>query len=146
MRRFFNRVLHLLRVRRPDAELARELELTHLALLQDSYEARGLSPDAADVRRGWPSAVSLRSRSSIATPGGLPLARRRDAGRRPRRSPVAAEPGVHRDGGAVIGDRHRRQHRHLHGGQRWPALTVRRPASPSRPSWSSSARHGVTAG
>ena len=46
MRRFFDRLLHLLRLRRPDADLARELD-AHLALLQDSYEARGLSPDAA---------------------------------------------------------------------------------------------------
>jgi len=46
MRRFFDRVLHLLRVRRPDADLARELD-SHLALLQDSYEERGLTPDAA---------------------------------------------------------------------------------------------------
>jgi len=48
MRRFFDRVLHLLRVRRPDADLARELD-AHLALLQESYQARGLSPD--DARR-----------------------------------------------------------------------------------------------
>jgi predicted permease len=46
MRRFLERVLHLLRLRRPDADLAREID-SHLALLQDSYQARGLSPDAA---------------------------------------------------------------------------------------------------
>ncbi len=46
MRRFFAQVLHLLRVRRPDADLAREID-SHLALLQDGYEARGLSPEAA---------------------------------------------------------------------------------------------------
>src|SRR3954466_11008166 len=46
MRRFFDRILHLLRIRRPDAGLAREIE-SHLVLLQDSYEARGLSPEAA---------------------------------------------------------------------------------------------------
>ena len=46
MRRFFERLLNLLRVRRPDRDLAREID-AHLALLQDTYEARGLSPDAA---------------------------------------------------------------------------------------------------
>ena len=46
MRRFLERVLNLLRVRRPDHDLAREID-AHLALLQDTYEARGLSPDAA---------------------------------------------------------------------------------------------------
>ena len=46
MRRFVDRLLHLLRVRRPDADLAREID-SHLSLLQDGYEARGLSPDAA---------------------------------------------------------------------------------------------------
>ena len=46
MRRFFDRLLHLLRLRRPDHDLAREID-AHLALLQDTYEARGLSPDAA---------------------------------------------------------------------------------------------------
>jgi len=49
MRRFLERLLNLLRVRRPDYDLAREID-AHLALLQDTYEARGLSPDAA--RRG----------------------------------------------------------------------------------------------
>ena len=46
MRRFFERLLNLLRVRQPDRDLAREID-AHLALLQDTYEARGLSPDAA---------------------------------------------------------------------------------------------------
>ena len=46
MRRFLERLLNLLRVRRPDHDLAREID-AHLALLQDAYEARGLSPDAA---------------------------------------------------------------------------------------------------
>ena len=46
MRRFLERLLNLLRVRRPDHDLAREID-AHLALLQDTYEARGLSPDAA---------------------------------------------------------------------------------------------------
>jgi predicted permease len=46
MRRFFERLLNLLRLRRPDHELTREID-AHLALLQDSFEARGLSPDAA---------------------------------------------------------------------------------------------------
>ncbi len=46
MRRFLERLLNLLRIRRPDHDLARELD-AHLALLQDAYEARGLSPDAA---------------------------------------------------------------------------------------------------
>lgn len=46
MRRFVERLLNLLRVRRPDADLAREID-AHLRLLQDSYEARGLSADAA---------------------------------------------------------------------------------------------------
>ena len=46
MRRFIERLLNLLRVRRPDHDLAREID-AHLALLQDTYEARGLSPEAA---------------------------------------------------------------------------------------------------
>ena len=46
MRRFLERLLNLLRVRRPDPDLAREID-AHLALLQDTYEARGLSPDTA---------------------------------------------------------------------------------------------------
>ena len=46
MRRFFERLLNLLRIRQPDRDLAREID-AHLALLQDTYEARGLSPDAA---------------------------------------------------------------------------------------------------
>src|SRR4030095_3053151 len=46
MRRFLERLLNLLRVRRPDPDLAREID-AHLALLQDTYEARGLSADAA---------------------------------------------------------------------------------------------------
>jgi len=46
MRRFVERLLHLLRVRRPDDDLTREID-AHLALLQETYEARGLSPDAA---------------------------------------------------------------------------------------------------
>jgi predicted permease len=46
MRRFLERLLNLLRVRRPDHDLAREID-AHLALLQDTYEARGLAPDAA---------------------------------------------------------------------------------------------------
>jgi putative ABC transport system permease protein len=46
MRRFLERLLNLLRVRRPDHDLAREID-AHLTLLQDTYEARGLSSDAA---------------------------------------------------------------------------------------------------
>jgi predicted permease len=46
VRRFLERLLNLLRMRRPDRDLAREID-AHLSLLQDSYEARGLSPDAA---------------------------------------------------------------------------------------------------
>jgi len=46
MRRFFERLLNLLRLRWPDQDLDREID-AHLALLQDSYEARGLPPDAA---------------------------------------------------------------------------------------------------
>jgi hypothetical protein len=46
MRRFFERLLNLLRVRRPDHDLTREID-AHLTLLEDTYEARGLSPDAA---------------------------------------------------------------------------------------------------
>ena len=46
MRRFVERFLHLLRVRRPERELAREIE-AHLALLQEAYEARGMNPQAA---------------------------------------------------------------------------------------------------
>lgn len=46
MRRFLQRVLNLLRVRQPEQDFAREID-AHLALLQDTFEARGLSPAAA---------------------------------------------------------------------------------------------------
>ena len=46
MRRFLERLLNLLGVRRPDRDLDREIA-AHLALLQDTYEARGLSAEAA---------------------------------------------------------------------------------------------------
>src|SRR5580765_1230262 len=46
MRRFLERLLNLLRLRRPDHSLTREID-AHLALLRDTYEARGLSADAA---------------------------------------------------------------------------------------------------
>ncbi len=46
MRRFLERVLALLRLRRPGGDLTREID-SHLALLQDAYQARGLSEDAA---------------------------------------------------------------------------------------------------
>src|SRR4030095_4674294 len=46
MRRFVARLLPLLRARRPDRDLAREID-AHLALLQETYEARGMSADAA---------------------------------------------------------------------------------------------------
>jgi predicted permease len=46
MRRFLERLLNLLGVRRPGRDLAREID-AHLALLQSTYEARGLSSDAA---------------------------------------------------------------------------------------------------
>jgi predicted permease len=46
MRRFLERVLNLIGVRRLDDDLAREID-AHLALLQENYERRGLSPDEA---------------------------------------------------------------------------------------------------
>src|SRR5262245_14059536 len=46
MRRWFERLLSLLRLRRPDRDLSREID-AHLALLEDTYEARGLSKEAA---------------------------------------------------------------------------------------------------
>ncbi len=46
MRRFLDRLLHLLRLRRVDRDLAREID-SHLGLLQESYEARGFTPEAA---------------------------------------------------------------------------------------------------
>lgn len=46
MRRFVERLLHLLRVRRPERELAREIE-AHLALLQEAYVARGMNTQEA---------------------------------------------------------------------------------------------------
>jgi predicted permease len=45
-RRFVERVLNLLRLRRQDDDLAREID-AHLTLLQDAHEARGMAPDAA---------------------------------------------------------------------------------------------------
>ncbi len=46
MQRFLARLLHLLRIRRPERDLAREID-AHLALMQEAYEARGMEPDAA---------------------------------------------------------------------------------------------------
>ena len=46
MRRFLERLLNLFGLRRPDDDLTREID-AHLALLQETYEARGLAPDAA---------------------------------------------------------------------------------------------------
>ena len=46
MRRFLARLMNLLRFRRPYHKLSREID-AHLVLLQDTYEARGLAPDAA---------------------------------------------------------------------------------------------------
>jgi predicted permease len=46
MRRFIERVLNLLRVRHAEGDLAREID-THLALMQDAYEARGMTPEQA---------------------------------------------------------------------------------------------------
>ncbi len=46
MRRFLERILNLLGVRRLDHDLTREID-AHLALLQETYEARGLPPAAA---------------------------------------------------------------------------------------------------
>lgn len=46
MRRFVARLLEFLRLTRRDADLRREID-AHLALMQDDYESRGMSPDAA---------------------------------------------------------------------------------------------------
>jgi len=46
IRRFVERVLNLFRVRRPEHDLAREID-SHLTLMQEGYEARGMAPDAA---------------------------------------------------------------------------------------------------
>jgi putative ABC transport system permease protein len=46
MRLLFERLLNSLRIRRPENELAREID-AHLALMQEAYEARGMDPDAA---------------------------------------------------------------------------------------------------
>jgi predicted permease len=46
MRRFLERLLNLFGLRRPDDDLTREID-AHLAQLQETYEARGLAPDAA---------------------------------------------------------------------------------------------------
>jgi putative ABC transport system permease protein len=46
MRRFVERLLNLLRVRRLDGELGREID-AHLALMQEAYEARGMTPHEA---------------------------------------------------------------------------------------------------
>ncbi len=52
MRRFFARLAHLFRFRNAETESAREIE-SHLAMLQEDFEARGLSPEDAKraVRR-----------------------------------------------------------------------------------------------
>ena len=54
MRRFVERLLNLFRVRRPEQELTREIE-AHLALLQEAYEARGMTPP--DARRAAAVAI-----------------------------------------------------------------------------------------
>src|SRR5438093_8666917 len=46
MRRFLERLLNVLRVRRRKDDLAREIN-AHLALMQEADEARGMPPDAA---------------------------------------------------------------------------------------------------
>jgi len=46
MRRFFHRLLNAFRDERSDAEAAREIA-AHLALLEDDYRRRGMSPDEA---------------------------------------------------------------------------------------------------
>jgi putative ABC transport system permease protein len=46
MRVFFERLLNSLRIRRPENDLAREID-AHLALMQEAYEARGMDPGAA---------------------------------------------------------------------------------------------------
>jgi predicted permease len=46
MRRFFARLSNLLRVSRRESDLAREIE-SHLALLEEDFERRGLPPEAA---------------------------------------------------------------------------------------------------
>src|SRR5271169_4663340 len=46
MRRFFARLANLFRGRKAEYELAREIE-SHLALLQEEFEAGGLSPEEA---------------------------------------------------------------------------------------------------
>ena len=46
MRRFFARLANLLRVSRRESDLAREIE-SHLALLEEDFERRGLPPEAA---------------------------------------------------------------------------------------------------
>src|ERR1035441_7604670 len=46
MRRFFARLANLLRVSRRESDLAREIE-SHLALLEEDFERRGLQPEAA---------------------------------------------------------------------------------------------------
>ena len=67
MRRFFERLLHLLRIRRPESDLAREID-AHVALMQEAYEARGLDPtdptDLGDLLSGRlsPAIVAFRYR------------------------------------------------------------------------------------
>ena len=46
MRRVLERLMNLFRLRRADRDLGREID-AHLAMLQETYEAQGLSPEAA---------------------------------------------------------------------------------------------------
>jgi predicted permease len=48
MRRFFARLITLVQGRKAERELAREVE-SHLALLQEGFEARGMPPDQARI-------------------------------------------------------------------------------------------------
>ena len=65
MRRFFARLVNLFRGPRAESELAREIE-SHLALLEDDFERRGLSPEAARGPRAAPTAASSKPRNCIA--------------------------------------------------------------------------------
>ncbi|HEY7188358.1 MAG TPA: ABC transporter permease [Vicinamibacterales bacterium] len=63
MKRFFRRLLSFVTLHRDDRELGREID-THVALLQDEYRRRGMSPDEAALaaRRAIGSVALARDR------------------------------------------------------------------------------------
>ena len=102
MRRFLQRLLHLLRVRRPNQDLAREIKRAPGAASGRPTKHAGCRRRARGVPHGWrlaaPTDQGTASRRPI-----FSLDRGRLPGCGARLSPAASKSGVHRDRGAVAG-------------------------------------------